>query len=99
MPNSNTNSDTDTFTFRIDSGLKAAFVKLAAQFDKPAAEILRDFIRELVETRRRTDFAREAHRQSKIVAAAASETGSDEADVLRQLDQAFDEYSRRRDWK
>lgn len=95
----NHTSKMDTFTFRIEPDLKAAFVKLAENQDRPAGEILREFIRELVEAKRQSDFAREARRQSKIIAAAASNSGSDEAEVLRQLDRAFDQLSRRKDWE
>lgn len=96
---SNQKPKMDTFTFRIEPGLKSAFVKLAEKHDKPAGEILREFIRELVESKLQRDFAREARRQSKIIAAAAAEAESDEAEILAHLDKAFDEFSARKDWR
>lgn len=89
----------DTFTFRIESDLKAAFVKLVESQDKPAGEILRGFIRELVSSKRQSDFLKQARLQSKIIKAAASSADSDESEVLRQLDMEFDELSKNDDWK
>jgi hypothetical protein len=95
--NNNRTSRMDTFTFRIDPDLKAAFVELSERQEMPAGEILREYIRELVKTKQRQDFEGEARRQSKILLAAASNPGGDEADVLRYLDRAFDELSGRKD--
>ncbi len=89
----------DTFTFRIESDLKAAFVKLVESQNKPAGEILRGFIRELVGSKRQSDFLKQARLQSKIIAASAGSSDSDEAEVLRQLDMEFDELSQSKDWQ
>jgi hypothetical protein len=89
----------DTFTFRLERDLKSAFLKLAESQDKPAGEILRELIGELVKTKQHSDFVKEARRQSKIIAASASNSSSDEAEVLSQLDKAFDELSTRKDWQ
>lgn len=89
----------DTFTFRIEPELKAAFADLAEKQNRHAGEILRDFIRELVKTKRKVDFVREARRQSKIIAAATLDSGGDEAQIMRELDSAFDEFSTSTDWQ
>lgn len=89
----------DTFTFRIESDLKAAFVKLVESQDRPAGEILRGFIRELVGSKRQSDFFKQARVQSKIIKAAADSSNSDEVEVLRQLDMEFDELSKHKDWQ
>ncbi len=89
----------DTFTFRIESDLKADFVKLVESQNKPAGEILRGFIRELVSSKRQNEFLKQARLQSKVIATAANSSNSDEAEVLRHLDREFDELSQRADWQ
>ena len=38
----------DTFTFRVDSGLKARFNEIAQSHDRTSAQLLRDFMRDYV---------------------------------------------------
>jgi hypothetical protein len=76
----------DTFNFRVDPSLKAAFQAATEAEDKPAAQVLRDFMRVYIDRRRRRDFAAEAHRQSVSIAARAADPDSDEAAVMRELD-------------
>jgi hypothetical protein len=76
----------ETVNFRVDPALKAAFTEAAAAEDKPAGQLLRDFMRDYVARRRRRAFAAEAARQSRVLAAAAADPGSEEAAVLRELE-------------
>ncbi len=76
----------ETFNFRIDPVLKADFRAATEAEDKPAAQVLRDFMRSYVANRRQQNFLAEAERQSQAIAARAQDPNSDEAAVLRELD-------------
>jgi len=43
-----------TFTFRVDEGLKSEFVRAAKAQDRTGAQLLRDFMREVVRKQRET---------------------------------------------
>jgi FKBP-type peptidyl-prolyl cis-trans isomerase (trigger factor) len=86
-----------TVTFRIDSVLKAAFAKIAAEESKPVGELLRELIRERVEQKARREFESEARRQSLEAAAAAQDPRSDEAAVMREMEAELEEFSD--EWK
>jgi predicted transcriptional regulator len=47
-------SDT-TFTFRVDHGLKAEFIKSARAHDRSAGQLLRDFMRDFVHQERQSE--------------------------------------------
>jgi len=79
-------SKAESFNFRVDSALKAAFTAATAAQDRPAAQVLRDFMRAYVARREQRAFAAEAHRQSLAAAAAAADPRSDEAAVMRELE-------------
>jgi hypothetical protein len=83
MPRITSSAKADTLTFRIEPGLKTAFVRIAGEEHKPVGELLRELVRERVERRRA--FESEARRQS-LEAAAARDPDSDEAAMLRWLD-------------
>jgi uncharacterized membrane protein len=84
-------------TFRIASGLKAAFAKIAAQERKPMGELLREMIRERVAHKRRREFETEARRQSLAAAALAHNPDSDDAAVMRELEEELKEFAK--EWK
>lgn len=75
-----------SFNFRVDSSLKAAFQRATEAEDKPAAQVLRDFMRAYVQRHRQRDFAAEARRQSRLIAARAADPRSDEAEVMRWIE-------------
>ncbi|MFA1623246.1 CopG family ribbon-helix-helix protein [Rhizobium mongolense] len=89
----------DTFNFRIDPALKAAFTQAAESEDRPAAQLLRDFMRAYVERQKRKAFEGEARRQSLAVAKRARNPESDEAKSLKELDTLFNEEQLRDEWK
>ena len=77
------------FNLRIDPALKAAFTAAAEAENKPAAQVVREFMREFVKRRERREFEAEAHRQSLIINEAARDPNSDEAQVMRELEAAL----------
>ncbi len=82
-----------TFNFRIDPALKVAFVAAAETADRPASQVLRDFMRAYVRRGERLAFAAEASRQSLAIAARAREPGSDEAAVMREIADEIDDVA------
>jgi len=87
----------ESFNFRVNSRLKAEFQAATRADDRPAAQVLRDFMRAYIARRKRLEFAAEAHRQSKAIAARAADPGSDESAMMRELDLHLDEFAR--EWK
>jgi hypothetical protein len=85
---------TETITFRIDAALKNEFAETAEKEAKPVGELLRELVREHIKQRKRREFETEARRQSLLIAAAARDPTSDEAQVMRELDANFDEFAR-----
>jgi len=83
----------------VNATLKAAFTAAAAMEDRPAAQVLRNFMRVYVARRERRAFAAEAHRQSVAAAAAAADPQSDEAAVLRELEADLDALTSGEEWR
>ena len=90
MPRQSQHPKEESFNFRIDPKLKAEFQTATEAEDKPAAQVLRDFMRAYVERQRERAFAAEAKRQSRVLAEHAANTGSDEAEVMRWIDDVSD---------
>lgn len=86
MPRMSQHSKDESFNFRVDTKLKAAFQRATEAEDKPAAQVLRDFMRSYVQRRHRREFAAEARRQSRLIAARAADPQSDEAEVMRWIE-------------
>ena len=86
MPRASQHPKDESFNFRVDPKLKAAFQSATEADDKPAAQVLRDFMRAYVERHRQRAFAAEAQRQSRLIAARAADPGSDEAEVMRWIE-------------
>ena len=99
MPRASQHPKADTFNFRIDPALKAAFTQATEAEDKPAAQVLRDFMRAYVERRSRKAFEAEARRQSMAAAARARDPDSDEARSLREMETLLDEDHFAGEWK
>lgn len=99
MPRTTQHPKQDTFNFRIDPALKAAFSRATEAEDKPAAQVLRDFMRAYVERKERQTFVQEAQRQSRVIAERARDPESDEAHSLRELEAHLDEDAFGDDWK
>lgn len=89
MPRQSQHPKEESFNFRIDPKLKAEFQTATEAEDKPAAQVLRDFMRVYVERQHERAFAAEAKRQSRVLAEHA-DSGSDEAEVLRWIEDVAD---------
>lgn len=94
MPRASRTPKAETFNFRVDAELKEAFTDATEAADKPAAQVLRDFMRAYVRARQKQTFAAEARRQSRLIAEAAADPESDEAQVMRELDIWLDDVLR-----
>src|ERR1700679_1263086 len=99
MPRISQHPKGETFNFRIDPALKAAFTAAAEAEDKPAAQILRDFMRAYVKQRERRAFEAEARRQSLLIAERARDPNSDEAQVMREIEIEMNDPAFWDDWK
>lgn len=84
------NPKVDSFNFRVDPALKAAFTAAAAAEDKPAGQVLRDFMRVYVERGRDRALSAQARRHARILADRAADPASDEAEVMRWMEEVAD---------
>jgi len=62
MPRASQHPKLETFNFRVDATLKAEFQAATEADDRPAAQVLRDFMRGYVALRRQRDLAGEVER-------------------------------------
>ncbi len=92
-------SKAESFNFRVNADLKAAFTAATAAEDRPAAQVLRDFMRVYVARRERRAFAAAARRQSLAAAAVADDPRSDEAAVMRELEADLDALQTGDEWR
>lgn len=74
-----------------DPALKAAFTAATEADDKPAAQVIRDFMRAYVKRRERRALEAEARQQSRLLAAAARDPNSAEAEEMRWLEAFVDQ--------
>jgi hypothetical protein len=99
MPRTTQHPKESTFNFRIDPKLKAAFTAEAEAADKPAAQLLRDFMRAYVKQRQRSAFEAEARRQSRAIAARANDPRSDDHAVMREIATELDRDDFGHEWQ
>ena len=86
MPRPIQRSKETSFVLRIDSALKAAFTAATDARDRPAAEVVRAFMRSYVKRAEILSFEAEARRQSRLIAQVARDPDSDEARVMREIE-------------
>jgi len=86
MPRTTQHPKETSFNLRIDATLKAAFTDATKAEDKPAAQVVREFMRAYVKVRQRRAFQAEARRQSLLIAEAARDPNSDEYAVMREIE-------------
>jgi hypothetical protein len=86
MPRTSQHPKETSFNLRLDPTLKAAFTAATAAEDKPAAQVVRDFMRAYVKQRERRAFEAQARRESLQAARAALDPNSDEAQVMREIE-------------
>lgn len=99
MPRTSQHPKEASFNFRIDPALKSAFAEATEAEDKPAAQVLREFMRAYVSRQKRRVFEVEARRQSRAIADRARDPNSDEAASLRELEAWLDEDYFSGEWK
>lgn len=90
-------AQTETLTVRLEPELKAVLTEKARAEAKPVGEVLRDLIRAFAEQERRLKFLDEARRQSLECARNASDKSSDEARVMRELEDHLQYFQE--EWK
>lgn len=90
MPRISARPKVESFNFRVDPELKAAFAAAAAKEDKPAGQVLRDFMRCYVERQHDRAAAAEARRHSRRLAERAADRDSDEAAVMGWIEDVSD---------
>ena len=90
MPRTSARPKVESFNFRVDPELKAAFTAATAEEDRPAGQVLRDFMRGYVMRRQEHAAGAEARQQSRIVAEQAADPSSDEAKVMAWIEDVSD---------
>ena len=90
MPRTSQHPKETSFNLRIDPSLKAAFTAATEAVDKPAAQVVRDFMRAYVRQAERRALEAEAARQSRLLAQAASDPQSDEARIMAEIEDLSD---------
>jgi hypothetical protein len=98
MPRTSQHPKETSINLRIDPALKAAFTAAAEADDKPAAQVIRDFMRAYVKRREHRAFEAEARRQSRLLASAACDPGSPEAEEMRWLEAFVDQNDFGDEW-
>ena len=98
MPRTTRHPKETSFNLRIDPALKAAFTEAAEAQDKPAAQVVREFMRAYVAHRGRKAFEAEARLQSMSIAQRARDPNSDEYAVMREIETELDRDDFAGDW-
>jgi len=93
MPRTTQHPKETSFNMRIDAHLKDAFTKATEADDRPAAQVVRTFMRAYVKQRERRVFTAEARRQSLEAAALARDPSSDEYTVMREIEAELEDGS------
>lgn len=99
MPRTSQHPKETSFNLRLDPALKAAFTAATEAEDKPAAQVLRDFMRTYVRRREQRRWEDEARRQSLEAAARTGDHDSDEYIVMRETEAEFDRDDFADEWK
>ena len=99
MPRTSQHPKETSFNLRIDPALKAAFTAATEAADKPAAQVVREFMRAYVKQRERRAFEADARRQSREAAERARDPNSDEYAVMREIETEFDRDDFADEWK
>lgn len=75
---------------RVDPALQSAFTPATAAANKPAEQVLRDFMQAYVNRERDRATTTAAGAQSRRIAERAADPGSDEAEVMRWIEDVSD---------
>lgn len=98
MPRTTQHPKAETFNFRVDPSLKTAFTQATEAEDKPAAQVLREFMRAYVERRDRRLFEAEAS-DSRVPLPNAPAIARATKRDCRELGALFDEDHFADEWK
>ena len=93
MSRTDAGANVDVITFRVSPALKTALSEMAAEEAKSVGQLLRELIEQRAKEKERREFEAEARRQSLLIAEAAKDPNSDEAQIMRELDANFDEFA------
>ena len=74
------------FSLKLEPELRDAFVAATSAAHRPAAQVVRDMMREYVERQAERAFADEARRQSLAIARRSATPGTDDHASLGELD-------------
>ncbi len=99
MPRTTTQPKDATFNLRIDPVLKAEFTAATEAEDKPAAQVLREFMRRYVAERARAAFLVAADRQMRAISTRSLDPTSDEFVIAQEVEAAFEDVWRDDAWK
>jgi len=99
MPRTSDTPKDETFTFRLDSALKVALTRSAADEHMQPAELVRKLVRNHLAGKERRAFEAEARRQSLAIADRARNPKSDEAQVMREIDGGLERDDFAEEWK
>jgi predicted DNA-binding protein len=89
----------ENVTFRLETRHKEALAKLAADRNKPVGQILREAVETYLERQERAAWEEEARRASLALAREAQDPGSAEAEHLRMLESALEEFAEEWVWE
>jgi hypothetical protein len=79
--------------------MKAGLAQAALDEHKQPGELMRDLLEAHLAAKRRRAFEEEARRQSLLINARAQDHDSDEAAVMRELDEQLDQDDFGGEWK
>jgi predicted transcriptional regulator len=99
MPRTSLHPKEANFNLRLDATLKAAFTRAAEAADRPAAQLLRDFMRDYVKRQEREAWEAEVRRQSLAAAARATDPTTDDHASLQEFAAFLDENHFADEWK
>jgi len=99
MSRTSSSPKAETFTFRLDSALKAALTRSAEDEHMQAADLIRQLVRDHLAAKERRAFEAEARRQSLAIAQRARDPDSDEARVMREIEAGLERDEFADEWK
>jgi predicted transcriptional regulator len=84
------------FTLKLETELRDAFVAEAAKLDRPASQLVREFMREFVESRKQEREHDAWFRREVEKALKDKRPGIPHEDVMRQMDEVIERIAARK---
>jgi hypothetical protein len=85
--------------FRLGRNYKEALDRLAHQKGRPVSQLVREVVEDYVAAEARAAWEAEARRTAATLAEAARDPSSDEATMLRSLDEGLEEFAQEWVWE